>query len=505
MTAATKALKFLRRLEVPEGPLSGRKVKIAPFQADFVRGALAPGVSVACLSIARGNAKSALSAGLALGALLGEWDRQPRREIPLVARTKDQARIAWNYVAAFARTLPDEVQAQLEFRRQPRYEIQFNDDNGPHVIRALAADGKSALGLSPAPLALLDERAAWPADQGAELEHAILTALGKRGGRALILSTSAPDDANAFSRWLDEEQEGVYRQEHRPAPGLPADDVDSLLIANPGAPFGIGASTEWLVASARRAIAKGGSTLSAFRNLNRNERVSAENRDVLLTVDEWLACETADPPPREGQCIIGCDLGGSASMSAAVYYWPSSGRLEARGWFPSKPGLLDRGQRDGVGSRYVEMKDRGELDTLGEQTVPVAAWLVEVMRHVEDQNVAAIVADRYKQSEVGEALAKAGIRAPIVWRGMGYRDGNEDIQRTRRACYDGKVKSPVSLLMRSALADTVCLKDPAANLKLARSRSNGRIDPASAMTLAVAEGARIQARGEKRPARWAWT
>ena len=34
------------------------------------------------------------------------------------------------------------------------------------------------------------------------LENAILSGLGKRDGRALIISTSAPDDANTFSRWL---------------------------------------------------------------------------------------------------------------------------------------------------------------------------------------------------------------------------------------------------------------------------------------------------------------
>ncbi len=142
---------------------------------------------VAALSIGRGNAKTALSAGLALGALVGEWDHQPRREIPLAARTRDQARIAWDFAAGFARSLPPDVQAQLTFRRSPRLEIEYEGDGGGHVIRAIAADGKSALGMSPT-FALLDERGHWAPDQGDALEHAILSALGKRGGRALIIS-----------------------------------------------------------------------------------------------------------------------------------------------------------------------------------------------------------------------------------------------------------------------------------------------------------------------------
>jgi len=354
--------------------------------------------------------------------------------------------------------------------------------------------------------ALLDERGHWQRDQGDELEHALLSGLGKRGGRAVIISTSAPDDAHPFSRWLDEDQLGVYRQEHRPAPGLPADDPESLLIANPGAEHGIGASLEWLQAQARRAIARGGSTLTSFRLYNRNERISGESRDLLLTVDEWLACETDDLffAPREGPAVIGIDLGGSASMSAAAFYWPATGRLECVGWFPSKPTLLDRGQGDGVGSRYVEMANRGELFTLGDQTVPVAPWVGEILRRVEGQQIAAIVADRYKQSELGEAIDKANIRAPIVWRGMGFRDGGEDIERFKRACFDGRVKARPSLLLRSAFADAVCLRDPANNAKLAKARSTGRIDAAAASVLAVAEGARLAGRPAKkaRAAQW---
>jgi phage terminase large subunit-like protein len=326
------------------------------------------------------------------------------------------------------------------------------------------------------------------------LENAIMTGLGKRGGRAIMISTSAQDDSHSFSRWLDAPPNGCYVQEHRPAPGLPPDDEASLLIANPGAAAGIGANLERLVAAARRAMARGGNSLSAFRNLNRNERVSSETRDVLLHADEWLRCEVEQLPPRDGSVVIGVDLGGSASMTAAAFYWPSTGRLETLGWFPGNPSLLDRGQADGVSGRYVEMASRRELFTLGDQTVPVAAWLSEVMRHIEGQPIAALIMDRYKQAEFAEAINAAGIRVPLIWRGFGFRDGNEDCDRFKRACFDGKVKALPSLLLRSAFGDAICLRDPANNIKLAKARSMGRIDAASASVLAVAEGARIAAR-----------
>ena len=493
MTDAAKAIRFLEGLRIPEGPRAGKPVKLARFQKDFVRGALKRSTAAAVLSVGRGNGKSALSAGLALGALLGEWDSQPRREILLCARTRDQGRVAFNFVTGFLDGLPAELARQCKVRRGARLEVEFEGDGGGHLLRVIAADGRNALGTAPT-FALMDERGHWRADQGDELEAAILSGCGKRNGRALIISTSAPDDAHAFSQWLDNPPPGTYRQEHRAAPGLPADDRDSLLEANPGALSGIGAPVSWLEAQAQRAIARGGSALSTFRLYNRNERVSGETRGLLLTVDEWLAAEVTDLPPRDGPAVVGVDLGGSASMSAAAFYWPQTGRLEAFGAFPTVPSLGDRGASDGVSGRYVEMHDRGELLTMGERVVPAGRFLQAVMRRLDGCALQCLVADRYRQAEFEDAMASGGVSAPVVWRGQGFRDGGEDVERFRAAVFDGKVSVAPSLLLRSAFADAVTLSDPAGNAKLAKGRSSGRIDAAAAAILAVAEGARRTAR-----------
>jgi phage terminase large subunit-like protein len=487
---AETAIAFLETLRIPEGPKAGQSLTLAEFQRSFVRGALSPENMVALLSIGRGNAKTALSAGLALGSLMGVWDSQPKREIIMAARNRDQAKTAFNFLVGFIEGLPEAEQELFIIRRGSRLEVEYTG-NGGGLARCIAADGRSILGGAPT-LAILDERAAWEREKGDLLENAILSGLGKRDGKALIISTSAPDDANTFSRWMDEPPPGTFVQEHRPPFGLPADDLESLLIANPGAKEGIGASAEWLVAQARRAIARGGSALSSFRNLNRNERVSTEDRSVLVTVDEWLSAEVAPDalPAREGECILGVDLGGSRSMSAAALYWPATGRLEAVGTFPGNPTLADRGAADGVSGRYVEMKERGELSTLGENTVPPGPWLAEIVKLADGATISCIVGDRFRHAEFAEAIAQAGLRVPFIWRGFGWKDGSEDIERFRRALFDGHVKTRPSLLLRSAFSDAITLIDPAGNAKLAKGRSLGRIDAAAATVLAVAEGAR---------------
>jgi phage terminase large subunit-like protein len=143
MKDSTLAIRFLETLEVPQGPKAGRKLKLAPFQKRFVRGALDKSVNTGVLSVGRGAGKSALSAGLALGSLLGEWDDQPSREVLIAARTRDQARIAWDFAAQFAMGLPEDIQERLTFRRSPRLEIEFEDERGSHFLRAIAAEGRN--------------------------------------------------------------------------------------------------------------------------------------------------------------------------------------------------------------------------------------------------------------------------------------------------------------------------------------------------------------------------
>lgn len=501
---AEAAIAFLETLTVPEGPLAGQSVRLAEYQKRFIRGALEAGVMVGCLSIGRGNAKTATSAGIGLGALMGVWDDQPKREVIIAARNRDQAKTAFQFVVGFVEGLPEAEQELFTIRRGYKLEVEYGA-NGGGLLRVIPADGKSILGGAPT-LAIMDERAAWEREKGDALENAILSGLGKRDGKALIISTSAPDDANTFSRWLDEPPPGTYVQEHRPPFGLPADDLESLLIANPGAAEGIGASAEWLVAQARRAIARGGAALASFRNLNRNERVSTEDRSVLVTVDEWLAAEVSpeDLPERSGPCILGVDLGGSRSMSAAAFYWPETGRLEAVGTFPSIPALADRGAADGVSDRYVQMQERGELSVMGDNTVPPGPWLASLVRLADGAEIACIVGDRFRHAEFTEAMNAAGLaRVPFVWRGFGWKDGSEDVERFRRGLFDGEVKTTPSLLLRSAFQDAITLVDPAGNHKLAKARSLGRIDAAAATVLAVAEGMRRKA-APSRKARMVW-
>jgi len=141
---------------------------------------------------------------------------------------------------------------------------------------------------------------------------------------------------------------------------------------------------------------------------------------------------------------------------------------------------------------------------MGGSTVPVHKFLANVVELLDGQPPAAVVGDRFRHAEFVEALRGAGLeRVPCVWRGMGWKDGSEGVERFRRALFEGKIRTIPSLLLRSAFADAITLVDPAGNHKLARGRSTGRIDAAAATVIAVAQGVRMQGQPETK-ARLAW-
>ena len=107
-----------------------------------------------------------------------------------------------------------------------------------------------------------------------------------------------------------------------------------------------------------------------------------------------------------------------------------------------------------------------------------------------------MVADRWREAELRDALEKAGVPpAALEVRGMGYRDGAEDVRQFRRACAEGRVAPSPSLLLRSAMAEARTISDPAGNAKLCKGSEGGRRmrakdAAAAAAILAVSAGVR---------------
>lgn len=132
-----------------------------------------------------------------------------------------------------------------------------------------------------------------------------------------------------FSKWLDEDADGVYRQEHRADDGCAPDDIDQIRKANPGAAHGVGASLEWLQASAARAVKRGGSALTSYMRVPwapvepkaKPKAISKRRKDAIL--DGIVAImRLCQPTPFVAESA--CRHGIRSSLCLQGWSWPEA-------------------------------------------------------------------------------------------------------------------------------------------------------------------------------------
>ena len=154
MTRADRVIEFIETFcRVPEGALVGSPIHLEEFQVDFIRAIYdnPVGTKKAYLSLARKNGKTALIACLVLVHLVGP-EAQQNSQIVSGAMSREQAGIIFNLTAKMIRLNSDLNDIiRITDSRKELHGLPM----GTHY-RALAAEGKTAHGLSPV-LAILDE------------------------------------------------------------------------------------------------------------------------------------------------------------------------------------------------------------------------------------------------------------------------------------------------------------------------------------------------------------
>ena len=418
-----------------------------------------------------------------------------RGETVIVASSFEQARIAFEHVIAFmGEKLRDRSRWKVWDTAQ---QARIEDRHSGCRVRCIGSDPRRAHGLAPV-LVLADEPAQWPENTGERMVAALRTAAGKQPhSRFVSLGTRPADAGHWFSKALARGAD--YAQCHAARPEDPRFQVRAWRKANPSwsAMPDLQAAIRKEAEEARR----GPALLAAFEALRLNLGTADTEVAVLLDPGLWAECE--GEAALSGPLVYGIDLGTSAAQSAVAAFAPETGALQCLAAFPEAPSLADRGLRDGVGRLYAECAHRGELLTLGHRTVDVHALLRAALDRFGPP--ARVVADRWREAELRDALDKAGIPpATFETRGMGFQDGAADVRAFRRACADGKVTPAPSLLLRSAMAEARTISDPAGNAKLSKGSQGGRRlrardDAACAALLAVAAGVRLPARA---PRRW---
>ena len=495
---STRIMEYIEALTLSGGDRDGELFRLMAWQRRFIRGAFASGRGGdAALSLGRGGGKSALCAALAccVADPAGPLHRR-RGEVVCVAAALTQSRIVFEDARDFlARRYGSEHLDRADWRLNDTVNVAHLEHKATGSrVRCIGSDPKTMHGLRPA-LVLADEPAQWDPAKADRAVAALRTSLGKQpGSRLIALGTQPAAKGHWFSKMLTT---AAYAQVHAADP-----DANPFLLAtwrrsNPSLDH-LPSLREVIESEAVKARMDPGE-LATFRSLRLNQGTHDTLIASLLSADVWLEIE--GEVEREGRCVWGVDLGTSAAQSAVASLWPASGRLEVLAAFPSLPSLEERGLADGVGRLFTDCAERGELLQLGGHAVNVGALIGEAVARFGEPT--AIACDRWRIPELRDACKAAGLSAPIVERGMGFKDGGEDVRQFRRAALEQRVRPVPSLLLTSAMSEARTISDAAGNSKLAKGHEGGRRpsardDAAAAAILAVGLSERMPKRKRRR-------
>lgn len=430
------------------------------------------GADIAALSMPRGNGKSFLAAHLCAQVFP---TLQPHEEIALAAASIEQGRIVFRFIRQM---LGEDGYRYLDSATR----CGITASNGAR-LRVLGSNGKTAMGLVDTPWVIADEPGAWEVAGGQLMADAILTAQGKPGSplRAVFIGTLAP----ALSGWWHDLVLGEP-QPHRYVHSLIGDrakwdDWKEICRVNPLTKV----SPEFRETLKReRAEARRDSRLKARFLSYRLNVPTADEAQVLLTVDEWNMALARDVAPRRGQPIVGVDLGLGRAWSAAVALW-ETGRCEAMAVAPGIPSIADQEKRDGVPTGlYRKLVQSGRLDIADGLRVPPVGLLVDRIV-AEWGRPKVILCDRFRLDDLKDALPPCPV-SPRVTR---WSDAAADIRDTRKLTLDEglSVEHSSRNLLSASLAVAIVKNDDQGNVRLIKrgGHNKARDDVAAALVLAA--------------------
>lgn len=470
MPPAERVLAFMRDLPIVSGLRAGERMELAEFQERFVRGVYEPQladgkrqVRLAGLSVARGNGKSGLLAGLSLAHLLGPM-REPYGECYAAALDREQAGVLYRMTRAYIEAVPW-MAARVNIKD---WHKEIIDEPTNSIWRALTSDARKAHGLAPS-FWVADEVAQW---RSRDLWDNLKTGMAKRhNALGVTISTQAADDFHFWSQMLDAEPSPTfYTQLHTAPADCRLDDPAAWLAANPA--LGLFLNEDEFADSAAMAM-RSQSFEPAFRLLNLNQRIEGDAR--FLNPVDWEANGVPfDAAELEGQrCFGGLDLSSTRDLTALALWFPDSGRLLVWHFVPEDT-MRERSERDRV--PYDQWAKEGWITvTPGRATdrVSIARQLSDI-RHQYD--VQGIAFDRWRFEDLQKLLNDEGIELPLSEFVPGFRSYAAAVDTFERAVLDRRMQHNRSPILKWQAGNVVVKPDPAGNRKPMKDKSFDRID-----------------------------
>ncbi|VTU29727.1 Phage terminase-like protein, large subunit [Variovorax sp. PBL-H6] len=490
MTRAEAIIAFIERYcPTPDGAHVGKPIKLDEFQRRFIVAVYdnPVGTRRALLSLARKNGKTALIAGLVLAHLVGP-EAKLNSQLVSGAMSRDQAALVFNLASKMVQLSPKlSAIVRIVPSGKRLLGLPLNTE-----YKALAADGKTAHGLSPV-LAILDEIGQVRGPQS-DFVDAITTSQGAHEAPLLIaISTQAASDADLFSIWLDDARASsdprIVCHLYEAPEGCDLLDVAAWKAANPA--LGLFRSEDDLreqMVQAQRMP----SMENTARNLLLNQRVSTES--PFVSPDVWKSCGARVQPFDDGPVFCGLDLSARTDLTALVIVGRVDGvwQVVPHFWTPEQ-GLIERAKRDRA--PYDVWARQGQLHTTPGATVDYEHVAEDMAALLAGLDVQAVAYDRWRIDLLRKELDKIDADLPLVEWGQGYKDMAPSLDALEAELLNGRIAHGMHPVLAMCAANAVVTKDPTGARKLDKSKATGRIDGMQALAMAMGVAARAEEAG----------
>jgi phage terminase large subunit-like protein len=468
-----------KHCRIPEGKFVGKPVELRDWQKKEIRRIYDNEAitRTAILSFARKNAKTALAAFLLLLHLVGP-EAQTNSQLVSTALSRDQAAILFALAAKIVRMSPT-LNPVIGIRDNAK---QLYCSALGTLYKALSSDASTNFGASPV-FAVHDELGQVIGPRSA-LYEAVETGAGAHDNPlSIIISTQAPTDGDLLSVLIDDALDGHDPRVVVSLYTAPMEDEpfaeETIRKANPA--FGDFLNADEVMKSARDAE-RMPSRESSYRNLILNQRVDASSPFVSKTV--WDSCND-EPAPLKGPIWGGLDLSARTDLTALVlvHLEDKVWHVHPYFWTPGE-GVRERAKRDRV--PYDVWVKEGWLRTTPGATVDYEYIAQEMTEIIGGEYVSAIAYDRWRIDLMKKELDRIGFNLPLIPHGQGYKDMSPALDSTESELLNGRLNHGGHPVLTMCAANAVVQADPAGNRKLAKDKSNGRIDGMVALAMAIA-------------------
>ena len=487
--AANTICNFARMLHHTQGPLAGQPMELQPWQV-FRHGSVfgwkhedtgLRRFRDTYHQVGKKNGKTTDTAVPMLYTQLFDGEAAP--EGYCAATTRDQAGLLFKGLQRIIKRSP----FLPRFMESTKYLIETHQTDG--TISCLSRDGNSSDGINPSFLAR-DEMHRWT---DRELAETIVESMIARDQPIDWVITTAGQDRKGLCGELRDYSENVLRgkiDDDRlfafvAEPALDADPLDPIAWAMGNPNLGVSKPE----AEVKRAAQKASIITGQMPNFKRfHMNLWTEGAEAWIAQEAWDKGEAVAPFTPEDlfgrECWVGLDLSNKVDTTAVVMAVPTEKWIFVWAWtyLPSgEKGFIKRAQTEK--REYVAWRDAGWLEVHHggvideDEIVKRLSWIRENFKLQE------VAYDPWSMKDLANRLDQ--MRFPLIEHRQGFASMSGPMKRTEERVAQNRIRHAGNPVLAWQVGNVHRDEDAAENIKPNKKKSQGRIDAAVAMIMAI--------------------